>query len=214
MSITAEIHNRYLFSEHVLFKLMKFGVEIFGGATRNRLARSIHEEDRKKQYGPDYFINMWDPDFDPKTIHNRKGTYDDIDGICTIDVFEMFNSPEIKKFGDLNYSFIEKSTIYPIKNTSISLDEVKSYRGHITSLIPQHNVSALVKVDLIVCKDKKVMQSICEILNKNLDFECNGVCMTWNDEKDHMTMHDNRIFDRMMNIQLKIRRTKNIIPKD
>lgn len=174
-SATANAYDSHHFDQYVFRKILDLGFRVFGGSVRNRIWRSVNESDRKDQYGAEFFSRMFDRDYCPETYYNRLGGFADIDCIGTYEQYQQLSSPEMTKYGDLRYKISVKRIAYPIIGLVIREGELETFTVKVSSRIRSHRIHT-VEVDMFVCKSEN-LENLYNILNDNLDFACNGLCM-------------------------------------
>lgn len=199
-----EIRDYHWFRQYVLNKVLDLGFRVFGGAVRNRIWRSINEDDRKKRFGQDYLLNMWDPEFDSGSWYNRKGDIADIDCIGTYEQFSALTSKEMELYGDLKYKVSKNSLRYPIPDLEIIEGELDLFTIKVTSKI-RSSSRHMVEIDMFVCKSDK-LKWLYKLLETNLDFACNGLCMQKVDGVLTTSMLYYGSFDRVMKISAEMAR--------
>ncbi len=163
------------FNYYVLYKLLDLGFRVYGGAPRNQILRKVNKEEDKKNMGDKYYSNMWDSNFHKESIYRRRGIIVDIDCIGTYEQFNIFNSLEMKKMGDLKYLITTKKIPYPIPNINIIKGELETFNIIVTPKFKTNNRCYRTSIDIFVCKSNK-LENLYQTINQIIDFRCNGLC--------------------------------------
>lgn len=167
-------YDRLMFDQYVFHKVLDLGFRVFGGSVRNRIWRSVNDKYRRETI-PHFSEKFWDPSFNPETVYNRWGEFNDIDCIGTYEQYAQFTNPEMEKYGDLKYRIKVKKIAYPINGLEIKEGELETFTVKVTPKI-RSRTHRSVEIDLFVCKPE-LLEPLYKTLYMNLDFECNGLCM-------------------------------------
>ena len=163
-----------MYDQYVFHKILDLGFRIFGGSVRNRIWRSVNEQQRRKHI-PCFKERFWDPTFSQETIYNRWGGFHDIDCIGTYEQFAQLTCPEMVKFGDLKYQIKQKNIAYSIDGLEIKEGEIEFFHIQVKPKIMTREYRCT-EIDMFICR-QDLLETVYKRIYDNLDFECNGLCM-------------------------------------
>jgi hypothetical protein len=191
------------YKKSVFDMILGTGVRIFGGSVLSYVQRTLKEPELSEKYGKvELEIHRWKPDFHPETWYCRRGDYEDIDFIATYEQLELIKL--LSKHGYLKFEFMEKSLIYPVPGLIIKKGETEVLHGRIRSTFPDGLIYPVIRFDTFVCKSE-MLSNLYERISKNLDFECNGLCMQLIHENVTVTMMHDKSFAYLISTYGKIK---------